>query len=327
MRIGVVDAVHRDLLDVSAEELPRELLRALAVEAVPVRHLLARDPLLDEDALGHVRMDHIRHDQALVLGHEPGDQLRAVRLLDEVELGGEMCLELVRERLQLDEPGRLRVPLGEGGQGAQQLQVERDLLLDPRPPHLDDDLAARPEERAVDLRDRGARKRLLVEPGEGVQADVLVDDPASLRERERRHVVHQLAQLLDVDVRQEVRTGGEQLTELHEGRAELLEREPERPGALASRRLAADDADLAEHAQQPAAARDTADLERAPELQPHRLGLPGWKTPETSRSRCLRTDASSSRTETVPSNRSRTLPSGPTRKTHGSEGSFHCVTH
>jgi len=158
----------------------------------------------------------------------------------------------------------------------------RALLLDPRPAHLDDDLAARAQKRAVDLRDRGARERLLLEPRENVQANVLVDDPASLRERERRHVVDELAQLVDVDVGQEIGARGEQLPELHVGGAELLEPEPERVRALARRRLVADHANLAEHAQQPAATRDTADLERAHELQAHRVGLPSRKTPENA---------------------------------------------
>ena len=116
VRIGVVDAVHRDLLHVGAEELPGEHLRPLGLEAVLCRHLHALDPLLDEDALGHVRVDHIRHDEVLVLRDELRDQLGAVRLLDEVELGAEMGLELLCERLHLDEPGRLGVTLGEGGQ-------------------------------------------------------------------------------------------------------------------------------------------------------------------------------------------------------------------
>ena len=133
MRIGVVDAVHGDLLHVGAEELPGQHLRTLGLESVLCRHLHALDPLLDEDALGHVRVDHIRHDEVLVLRGELRDQLGAVRLLDEVELGCEMALELLGERPHLDEPGCLGVAFGEGRQRAKQLEVERDLLLDPRP--------------------------------------------------------------------------------------------------------------------------------------------------------------------------------------------------
>ena len=236
VRIGVVDAVHGDLLHVGAEELPRQLLRPLAVDAVLRRHLLARIRSWTSTrsvTYGWITSGTIRCScsaTSLAISSEP------CASSTKSSSAGEMGLELLGERLHLDEPGGLGVPLGEGGQRAKQLEVERDLLLDSRPPHLDDDLAAGAQQRAVDLRDRGARERLLVEPGERVEADVLVDDPASLRERERRHVVDELAQLVDVDVGQEVRTRGEQLAELHVRGAELLEAEPERLGALAASR-------------------------------------------------------------------------------------------
>jgi hypothetical protein len=113
VRVGVVDAVHRDLLDVGAEQLPREPLRILLRQRVGLGDLLAVDPLEHEHALGHVWVDHLGHDEVLVLGHEPRDQLRAVRLLDEVELVAEMRLELLGQRLELEEPGRLRPSLCE----------------------------------------------------------------------------------------------------------------------------------------------------------------------------------------------------------------------
>jgi hypothetical protein len=133
VRVGVVDAVDRDLLRVGAEELPREHLRALAIEAVPRDHLLADDPLLDENTLRHVWMDHVRHDQVLVLGDELRDQLGAVRLLDEVELRAQVRLQLVRERGQLEQASRLGAALGERGHRAKQPEIERNLGLDPRP--------------------------------------------------------------------------------------------------------------------------------------------------------------------------------------------------
>ena len=106
-----------------------------------------------------------------------------MRLFDEVQLGGEMRFELLGESPQLDDASRLGVAFRKGGQRAKKLQIERYLLLDAGPPHLDDDLAARAQQRAVDLRDRGAGERLLVEPGEHVEADVLADDAAGFRER------------------------------------------------------------------------------------------------------------------------------------------------
>ena len=220
----------------------------------------------------------------LVVRDEAGDQLGAVRLLDEVELGGQMRLELVGQRRQLQQPRGLRAPLGERRQRAEQLEVEGYFLLDPRPPHLDDDLAARPQQAAVNLGDRGTGERLLVEPREDLEPDLLVDDPARLVERERRHVVDQPLEFLDVDVRKQIRPRGQHLAELDEGRPELFQPFAERLGSLTGRRAVADGADLPEHAQQPAAARDTANLERAPgpaSSHRHRVLLPGRKTPET----------------------------------------------
>ena len=50
VRVGVVDAVHRDLLDVGAEELAREHRGPLGLEAVVGDDPLAVDPLLHEHA-------------------------------------------------------------------------------------------------------------------------------------------------------------------------------------------------------------------------------------------------------------------------------------
>jgi len=47
VRIGVVDAFDRDLLDVCTEELPREIPRALNGQPVPGVELAAVDPLQD----------------------------------------------------------------------------------------------------------------------------------------------------------------------------------------------------------------------------------------------------------------------------------------
>ena len=75
VRIGVVDAVDGDLLDVGAEELAREHRCTLWIEAMVARHALAGDPLLHEHLLGHVWMDHRRHDQVLGVGDDARDQL------------------------------------------------------------------------------------------------------------------------------------------------------------------------------------------------------------------------------------------------------------
>jgi len=86
MRIGVVDALDRHLADVGAEELSRQLLCLFWRQAVLGRDLLTVDPLEHEHLLGHVRADHLRHEQLLELGDHPSDELGVVRLLGQVEL-------------------------------------------------------------------------------------------------------------------------------------------------------------------------------------------------------------------------------------------------
>ena len=110
-----------------------------------------------------------------------------------------MHFELVRERAQLKQLGRLRALLDELDRRAHEREVEVDLLDDPGAANLEHRLAAVGQERAVDLRDRGSRDRLRVEPHDRV-AEVFPHDPLRLRERERRDLVDQLGELLDVDV-------------------------------------------------------------------------------------------------------------------------------
>jgi hypothetical protein len=264
VRVGVVDAVHSHLVDVGAEELARELARPLRRKLVVTGQLLPLEELEDEHALADVRPDDLRYDEVLVVRDEGRDQLGVVRFLDEVELGAEVRLELVRERVQLEQPRRLRVALGERGRRAQQREVELHLLEDAGPPDLDHDLAPGREECSMDLGDRRCGQRLGIDVGEHVGAEIGLDDGRDVCERHRGHLVDELAELLDVDVRQEVRPGGEQLPELDVGRPELLERQAELACALGSRRpLAADDADLAKHAEETPAPCDASHLERS----------------------------------------------------------------
>jgi hypothetical protein len=92
-----------------------------------------------------------------------------------------------------------------------------------------------------------------------------------------RHVVDELRQFFDVDVGQQVGPRGEQLAQLDERRAELLERLPEPNRSFARRQLAADDAHLAQHAQEMRAPSDHRHLERA--LRLALLGHPAANLP------------------------------------------------
>src|SRR5581483_252544 len=165
----------------------------------------------------------------------------------------------------------------------EQLEVELHLLDDPGPANLHDHVAAGSEERPVDLPDRRARERLLLDRREPFEADLALDHVADLRERHRRHVVDELLELGDVDVRQQVRSGREELPELDERRPEGLEGLAEATRGLPRRRGAPDDADFPQHAHEVAAPGGAGHLEgtRDLALAGHSSRLPPSPGPET----------------------------------------------
>ena len=265
MRIRVVGAFDRDLLDVSAKELACELLRTLASEAVVGIHLLPLDPLEHEDALGHVRPDHLRDDEIVVIGQEARDHLGVVRLLDEVELGAKVLLELVRQRSRLNQLRPLGSPLEQLGGLAQEGQVELDLVFDPGTTDLDDHLATALEQRGVNLCNGGGREGFGIDPHEDIGGEIVRDHLLDLGKGHRRNLVDQLAELLDVDVWKEIRPGGEQLSQLDVGGAELFQRLPELLRALGRGRAVPPDSELAQNAQEPAPACYPTDVQGTPE--------------------------------------------------------------
>jgi hypothetical protein len=200
VRVGVVEALGRDLADVGAEELAGQRPRLLGLDVHVRLDLHAVEPLEHEHVLAHVRMDHPGYVQELEVGDQAGDQLRVVRFLDEVQLGAKVGLELVGESTELEQSCRLRVAFDELGRAPEELEVEGDLLDDARSPDL-----------------------------------------TTTSRRTRR----------------------EQLAELDERRAELLEGGTKRLCSLLGCLAAATDADLTQDAQQLRAAGDARSL-RAP---------------------------------------------------------------
>jgi hypothetical protein len=87
-------------------------------------------------------VDHLGHDQPVVVRDEPRDQLGVEGLLLEVQLAKEVNLELVGERLELEELGRLGVPGQQPGGRPQERQVHLDLLDDAGATDFDDDVAS-----------------------------------------------------------------------------------------------------------------------------------------------------------------------------------------
>ena len=156
-----------------------------------------------------------------------------------VELLPDEARELVDERVRVDEVERPDALLDHARGLVEQRQVGFDLTRRVRALHLDDDLVAVRERRAVHLTDRGGGNRLLVEADERLldrQAELFLDHDPNLREGERADVVLEAAQLGDDVRRDDIGTRGEQLAELDERRPELVEHLAEVPAALRSDR-------------------------------------------------------------------------------------------
>ena len=114
-------------------------------------------------------------------------------------------------------------------------EVGFDLLRRPGPLHLDGDRVAVREDGAVHLADRRGGQRFSVELEEEALdrlAELLLDDALDVFVRERAHVVLQASELGDDVRRQDVGPHREQLAELDEGRAELVEQLAEVLAAL-----------------------------------------------------------------------------------------------
>src|SRR5881398_1459094 len=100
-----------------------------------------------------------------------------------------MRLELVGQRLELKHASCLRVAFEQARAGAQQLEVDLDLLDRPRPANLDDDLSPVSQESRMDLGNGRGREWLGVDTDEDVGSELLVDDRLDQLEGLRRHLV------------------------------------------------------------------------------------------------------------------------------------------
>jgi hypothetical protein len=151
------------------------------------------------------------------------------------------------------------------GGRAHQLEVRLDLPRRIRPLHLDDDVLAVRQRRAVNLPDRGSRDRLLVELRERPrdrEPEILLDHPLDVRERHGRDVVLELTELVDDVERHQVRPRGEKLAELDERRAELIEHLSQPPAAIGGARVLRP-APAIDHVPEPVTRRDPPDLGEA----------------------------------------------------------------
>jgi hypothetical protein len=143
-----------------------------------------------------------------------------------VELLADRACELVHDLTHVHEVEGTDTLLRDARGLVEEAEVGFDLLGCSRALDLDGDGVAVREHGAVHLADRRGGERLAVELEEEAldrEAEVFLDDALDLFVREGPHVVLEAAELGD-DVRgEDVGTHREQLAELDEGRAELVE--------------------------------------------------------------------------------------------------------
>ena len=184
------------------------------------------EPVEREQAAGRVAPPDARHRDAIVAGEVPPEGLGVAGLLLVVELEADRAAELVDQLARVDEVELADALARDARRRRHQLEVGLDLACRVRTLHLDDHLDVVGQRRTMHLADRRRRDRRLVEVEERLldgEAELLPDDALDLPHRDRRDVVLELSKLPD-DVRwHDVRAGREQLPELDERRAELVE--------------------------------------------------------------------------------------------------------
>jgi hypothetical protein len=228
MGIGVEEPVDEDLLHVGLEEL---LGQIRPVDLEPGERadrgdLAPADVVHGQHARRRVVLDGERDDDPLELGQVAAERHEVLRLEPVVQLAREALPELIEDRLEPVVAADLGVGVEELGDRRQRLDVLGDALPDAGPLHLHRHLAAVAEPRAMHLAERGRGQRGRVELREALRepdTELARDDLLDLGERKRRDVVLEAAQRLDVRGGQDVGARREELAELDEGGAHLLE--------------------------------------------------------------------------------------------------------
>ena len=209
-RADAVQVVDRDPLDEFHGDDPRR--RVFLVDHRDVRRRVGREldaAALDGPALGR-----------------------------EVQLAPQHPLELAGQR---DGPIRRQhreVTFQELGQVLDDVQVGLDHLGDAGPANLQGHRPAVAQDRAMDLRDRSRGDRRRVERREdlgGRPAVLLTQDLLDLFESERAHRRAQCRELGDVRLGEQIGPGAQELTQLHEGRSQVLQDQPQPTGPILGR--------------------------------------------------------------------------------------------
>jgi hypothetical protein len=195
-------------------------------DEVEVAELGALDPLEGEHALARVCPVDLGDGDLLGALEDAAEDVGVPGLGAVVELAGDGASELVDELDGVDELQLADAALDDAGDASEQLDVGLDLTAGVGTLHLDGHLAAGVQLGEVHLADGRGGDGLGVELGEQLVDGALqlsADDLLDLLVGKGRDGVLEEAELGDHLGRDHVRADGEQLAELDEGRAELVE--------------------------------------------------------------------------------------------------------
>ena len=143
----------------------------------------------------------------------------------------------IEHHAEVDNPGDAARPLQDARRPAKEDDVPRHGVPHPRPLYLDGDLVAVPQHRRMDLGDGGGTERCFLKGEEERfhrDAVLRLHHLFDLTEGHRGDVRPQQGELLAVFRREHVLPHGEDLAELDEGRAQVLDNEAQLHGGEAA---------------------------------------------------------------------------------------------
>jgi len=192
------------------------------VLGIQIGDLDAVDPLERQHAGARNSSRDLRHANVRMACEVAVERVRVACLQTVIELLTDRARELGDELLRVDEVERTHSFLGDTCRLIQKRHVRFDLSRRAGALHLDGDLLAVRQRRAVHLSDRRRGDRRVVELREELgnrKAEILLDHLLDVLDRKRANVVLQAPQLRDDVGREHVGPRREQLAELDERRA------------------------------------------------------------------------------------------------------------
>ena len=228
MGIAVEEAVHQHHVEDHGGRAASEghAVDGRGVQGADVVDRDAGEPLHGEDAGGDRLPVDERHLQPGASGEVGGDPLGVVALARVVQFAGNLAVELLDEPQQVEVPGPFEAMLQLRGDRPQDVDVRAQLIGHAAALHLHDDLTPVRQAGGVGLPDRRRTQRQFVERGEQVRqrrTQLGLDGPPDAVERLGGHPRAKRRQLAGEVGGHQVRPGRQDLPELDEGGAELLE--------------------------------------------------------------------------------------------------------